>query len=201
MPFIFKRLALFLSITAAFAADKEPPPFKPGPAAGFVNHQTNAQVTIGVEPYVTDDKVPTAFGKVNPYQYGVLPVLVVVQNDSDKTIKLSGIKAQYVDPGHDRVDATPARDVRYLQPPSRPNVPDGSPGGRVRGALTKKKNPLDDWTIEGRSFTAAVLPPGQSASGFFYFQADLRHGSTIYLSGLTEAASGKELFYFEIPLQ
>ena len=199
MPFVFKRLALLLSISAAFAADKEPPPFKPAPAASFANRQTNAQVTIGVDPYVTDDKVKTAFGKLSPYQYGILPVLVVIQNDSDKTIKLDRIKVEYVGPGHDRVDATPAREVRYLRPPSQPNMIPG-PAGKVK-VLKTKKNPLDEWEIEGRAFTAAMLPPGQSASGFFYFQADLRHGSTIYLSGLTEAGTGKELFYFEIPLQ
>src|SRR5450432_3078871 len=104
MPFVFKRLALLLSIAAAFAADKEPPPFKPQPAASFANHQTNAQVTIGVDPYVTDDKVKAAFGKLSPYQYGILPVLVVIQNDSDKAIKMDRIKAEYVDPGRDRVD-------------------------------------------------------------------------------------------------
>ena len=200
MPFVFKRLALLLSIAAVFAADKEAPPFKPAPAASFANRQTNAQVTIAVDPYVTDDKVKLAFGKVSPYQYGVLPVLVVIQNDSDKTIKLDRIKAEYVGPDRDRVEATPARDVRYLHPPNRPNMPDPSPAGRVK-ALKKKKNPLDEWEIEGRAFAAAMLPPGQSASGFFYFQADVRHGSTIYLSGLTEAGTGKELFYFEIPLQ
>jgi len=199
MPFVFKRLALLLSISGAFAADKEPPPFKPAPAASFANRQTNAQVTIGVDPYVTDDKVKIAFGKVSPYQYGVLPVLVVIQNDGDKTIKLDRIKAEYVGPDHERVDATPAREVRYLRPPDRPNMIPG-PAGKVK-VLKTKKNPLDEWEIEGRAFTAAMLPPGQSANGFFYFQADVRHGSTIYLSGLTEAGTGKELFYFEIPLQ
>jgi hypothetical protein len=197
MPFVFKRLALFLSIAAAATADKEPTPFKPGPAAGFINHQTNAQVTIGVDPYVTDDKVKPAFGKLSPYQYGVLPVLVVIQNDSDKTIKLDRIKAEYVGPGQDRVEATPAREVRYLHPPARPNMIPG-PVGKI---VKPKKNPLDEWVIEGRAFSAAMLPPGQSASGFFYFQADVRHGSSIYLSGLTEAGTGKELFYFELPLQ
>jgi hypothetical protein len=199
MPFVFKRLALLLSIAGAFAADKEPPPFKPAPAASFTNRQTNAKVTIGVDPYVTDDKVKGAFGKVSPYQYGVLPVLVVIQNDSDRTIKLDRIKAEYVGPDRERVDATPAREVRYLRPPNTPNMIPG-PAGKVK-VLKTKKNPLDEWEIEGRAFAAAMLPPGQSASGFFYFQANVRHGSTVYLSGLTEAGTGRELFYFEIPLQ
>jgi len=188
-----------MSIAAASAADKEPPPFKPAPAASLANHQTSEKVTIGVEPYVTDDKVKIAFGKLNPYQYGIVPVLLVIQNDGDKAIKLDHIKAEYVGPGNERVEATPAREVRYLRPPQRPNMIPG-PAGQVK-VLKTKKNPLDEWEIEGRSFTAAMLPPGQSASGFIYFQAELRHGSSIYLSGITEAGTGRELLYFEIPLQ
>jgi hypothetical protein len=48
--------------------------------------------------------------------------------------------------------------------------------------------------------SAQMLPPGQSASGFFYFQTALQPGATLYLNGLYEAASGKEILYFELPL-
>ena len=41
---------------------------------------------------------------------------------------------------------------------------------------------------------------GQSANGFFYFQTAHRQGARLYLTGIREAATGKELFYFEIPL-
>src|SRR5579872_3758491 len=189
MPFVFKRLALVLSIAAAFAADKEAP-FRPGPAAGYPHHQTNSQVTIGVDPYATDDKIKTAFGKVNPYRFVILPVLVVIQNDGDKTIKLDHLKAEYVGSGSNRVEATPAHDVRYVNGPSRPNIIPG-PVGPVPGKM--KKNPLDAWEIEGRSLAAQVLPAGQTASGFLYFQTGLQPGSSIYLSGLTEAGTGKEI--------
>jgi hypothetical protein len=200
MPFVFKRLALLLSIAAAAApaADKDPPPFKPGPAASFASHQTNAQVTIGVEAYESGEKIKAAFGKLDPYQYGILPVLVVIENNSDKTVRLDNLKAQYTGPNHDRVDATPARDIRYLKGPDRPNMIPG-PTGQVK-VLKPKKNPLDAWEIEGRSFSAKFLPPGQSASGFFYFQTGLQRNATIYLAGMAEAGTGKEIFYFELPL-
>ena len=81
MPFVFKRLALLMSIATAFAADKDAP-FRAAPAASYAHHQTNAQVTIGVDPFVAEDKIKSAFGKLNPYNYGVLPVLIVIQNDS-----------------------------------------------------------------------------------------------------------------------
>ncbi len=198
MPFVFKRLALlFLSISACVAADKQTP-FKAAPAASYPGHQSNAQITIGADPYVLLEKVKLAFGKVDPNQFGVLPVLVVIQNDSDKAIRLDRLKIEYVGGDRQHVDATPAREVRYLKPTDRPNVITG-PMGKAK--ILGKKNPLDAWEIEGRAFSAQILPPGQSASGFFYFQAGLQHGSTLYLNGLYEAATSKELFYFELPLQ
>jgi hypothetical protein len=198
MPFVFKSLALLLSISAGFAADKETP-FKAAPAASYSNHQSNAQITIGVETFTTLDKVQLAFGKLQPNQFGILPVLVVIQNDSDKAIRLDRLKAEYAGPNHERIEATPAREVRYLRPPQRPAAIDG-PAGRVK-VLKTRKNPLDEWEIEGRALSAQMLPPGQSASGFLYFQTGLLHGATIYLNGLYEAATGKEIFYYEIPLQ
>src|SRR5947199_3003545 len=110
MPLTFKRLVLFLSITAAFAADKETP-FRPAPAGSYQHHQANSQVTIGVDTFHTPDKAKTAFGKLNPYEYGILPVLVVIQNDGSQTIRLDRLKAEYVGPNRERVDATPSNQV------------------------------------------------------------------------------------------
>jgi hypothetical protein len=198
MPFVFKRLALVLSIAAAFAADKETP-FKAQPAASYPAHQTVSQITIGVDPYVAIEKLKVAFGKLDPNDHGVLPVLVVIQNDTDKTIRLSNLKVEYLGPNRERIEATPAREVRYLRPPQRPNMIPG-PGTKVK-VIKTKKNPLDAWEIEGRAFAAQMLPPGNTASGFFYFQTPLQTHATLYLSGLSEAQSGKELLFFEIPFK
>jgi len=182
-----------MSIAAAFAADKAP--VFHAPAAGSLpHHQTMAPLTVGVDPYVSGEKLKAAFGKLIPAQHGVLPVLVVIQNDGDKTIRLENLHVEYVG-RNARVEATSPRDVRYAQPPSQPKIPMGPIGGRPR------KNPLDAWEIEGRAFAAKMLPPGNTASGFFYFGTDLEPGATLYLSGLSEAESGKQLLYFEIPLQ
>jgi hypothetical protein len=197
MPFVFKRLALLMSIAAAFAADKETP-FKAAPATSYAHRQTNDKITIGVEAFSSADQIKTAFGKLNPYQYGVLPVLVVIQNDSDKTIRLDRLKAEYVGPGGDRVEATPAKEVKFINGGKRPKlIP--TPGGPV--ALKGKKNPLDVWEIEGRALIAEMLPAGNTASGFLYFQTGLHSTATVYLSGLAEAGTNRELLFFEIPLR
>src|SRR5262249_34822964 len=130
MPFVFKRLALVLSIAAAWAADKDAP-FKAQPAASYPAHQTVNGITIGVDPFDKGEKLKTAFGKLDPNDYGVLPMLVVIQNDTDKSIRLSGLKVEVVGPNRERVEATPAREVRYLKPPERPNMI-GGPTGQIK---------------------------------------------------------------------
>jgi len=182
----------------ALPGKKEDARFTPGAAASYASHQTNEKVTIGAMAYFNDEDARPVFGKHNPYTYGVLPVLVVIQNDSPKTIKVQALQAVWTGPNGDKVEATPAKDVRYLNGPSRPNAVPGPPG--MPPKVIGHKNPLDTWEIEGRAFTAQVLPPGQSASGFFYFQTGYQRGASLYLSGLREADSGRELLYFEIPM-
>jgi len=180
------------------AKKEEEPKFVPAPAASYPSHQTSEKVTIGILPYFNDEDTRPVFGKRNPYNYGVLPVLVVIQNDSAQTIKVQSLKAVWVLPSRDRIEATPAKDVRYLSAPHRPTALPGPPG--LPPKVIGKKNPLDTWEIEGRAFAAQVLPPGQSAAGFIYFQTGYQKGASLYLSGLSEAASGRELLYFEIPI-
>lgn len=162
------------------------------------HRQTNPPLTIGAEAYVEGDKVKVAFGKLIPYQYGVLPVLVVIQNNGSQSIRLDKLKAEYVGPNGDRVPATPAADVRYLRGAERPGVVSG-PVGAVAGRM--KKNPLEAPQIEIRALAAPMLLAGNSASGFLYFQTGIQKGATIYLTSISEAGSGKELLFFEIPLQ
>ncbi len=202
MSFVCKCLILFLSITAVNAADKDKDKerFAPGPASSYPARQTNSKVTVAVEPYDTEAKARPAFGKMNPYELGILPVLVVIQNDTGQALDMRQIRVEYMSTDRQRIEATPAKDVRFVNGPRRNDVP---PARRVPLPIpTKaKKNKLDSWEIEGLAFAAKMLPAGESAHGFFYFQTRHRVGSTLYLTGLREAASGKELFYFEIPMQ
>lgn len=197
MPFIFKCLALLMSIAVASAADKEKP-FRPNPADTYQNRQTIDKVTIAADPYDSGDKVKAAFGKLEPYEHGVLPVLVVIQNDSDKAIRLDDLQIRFMTANRAKVEPTPADEVKYAQGPKRPTAIPG-PGGKV--VVLSKKSALNAPEIELRAFAGKMIPPGNSASGFFYFQTTIQPGASLYLSGLQEAGSGRELFYFEIPLR
>src|ERR1700682_6306034 len=89
---------LVASISVARALDKDKnEKFDPGPAAAFATKQSNDGVTIAAEAYETDALTHKAFGKLNPYMHGVLPVLVVIQNDSKDAIKLTNMRVEYFD--------------------------------------------------------------------------------------------------------
>ena len=173
--------------------------FAPGPASSYPSKQTNDNVTVAAVAYDSDELAHTAFGKLNPNQYGVLPVLVIIQNDTGEALRLDNLTAELVEASDRHVEATPASDVQYLGPgPSRPKPQTGGP---IPPGLIKHKNPLAAWEIEGRAFAPRMLPARESANGFFYFQARVLPGARFYLTGIQQAGSGKELFYYEIPLE
>jgi len=196
-PILSLAVCLAVLPLDALAVDRDKTKFAPPELGSLETKQTIGAVTVGAVAYDRESLASAAFGKVNPYEHGVLPVLVVIRNDSKETLRLEGMAAEYHDKDRRSVNATPASEVPYIEPPKRPTF--GGP--QIPGINRKKKNPLAAQEIETRAFSARMLPPGESAHGFFYFRTGHRSGSTVYLKGLQEASSGKELFYFEVPLE
>ena len=192
-------LVLSVSIAAGLGADNDKSKFVVRSASQYAHRQTSEKVTIAAQTYTTDEEAQEAFGKVNPYRLGILPMLIVIQNETADAIQVSGMKFVYVLPDGSRVEATPAADVKYIhgaRPPNGINKPLG--GIAVRKA---PKNPLAEWEIEGRAFAAKMIPAGESASGFVYFQTQLTSAAaSVYVSGITDPVTRKELYYFEIPM-
>jgi hypothetical protein len=180
-------------------ADNDKSRFEVKAVAAYPHRQSSEKVTIAAEPAETDEQTTEPFGKVNPYRYGVLPVLIVIQNDGSDAIRVDRMRFAYTLPDHTKVEATPAQDLRFIH---GARTPKGLPGPTGGIKLTKApKNPLAEWEIEGRAFAAKMIPPGQSASGFVYFQVpQSSQAASVVISGLENAVNGKELYYFEIPM-
>src|ERR1700722_8554797 len=118
-------------------------------------------------------------------------------NDKDQALKLDHLEVDYTGFDGRHVEATPASDIQVLGGSPRPKMPSGSPIPLPR---KKYKNPLDTIEIEGRAFSVKILPAHDSANGFFYFQLDHRPGAKFFLTGMKEAATGKDITFFEIPI-
>jgi hypothetical protein len=193
---------MFLRLPAALAADKEKPRFVAGAASSYAGSQTLDKITIAAVPFLSDEQVKSAFGKVDPNRHGVLPVLVVFENGTGKALRLD-LKAELITADNRHQEALAPDDVQHLGAATKaPKLP-GGPGNPLPMPLPTrvKKGPLNVWEIEGRAFSVKLLPAGESASGFFYFLAEHEPGERLYLTGIREAATGKDFFYFEVPIQ
>jgi hypothetical protein len=188
-------LGLVASITTAPGLDKDKK-FSPPPLDAIHGKTTNDGVTVAAIPYTTSEQAKPAFGKLNPYEHGILPVLVVIQNDTNKAVKLDRMRIEYIDRDRERIENTPAAEVPYAKGPRKPTIGPGP----IPGINIKKKNPLAAEEIEMRAWAAKMLPPGETAHGFVYFRTGHRPGAKLYITGMEDAGSGKELFYFEVPL-
>lgn len=172
--------------------------FRPQPASSYPTKQTSDGVTIAAVAYNDVEKLKPIYGKVNPLEFGVLPVLIVMQNDTGKALKLDTLELHYVTIDRFKVEETPASEVQYLDAPNKaPRLPGTSP---LPIPQRKRKSKLAIPEITGYAFNAKMLPAGDSAHGFVYFRVLHKPGSKVYIRGITEAATGKELLYFEVPL-
>lgn len=170
--------------------------FHAGPASEYA-HQAAFGVTVGAKPFDTEDLTAEAFGKKTPLlKYGVLPVLVVVENKGKQAIDLRSLKVNLVGSDGRHVTSVNPEDIQYLRKGGRRTSVNPLPI-----PLPAHKNPLNAPQITTRAFAAQFVAPGDSVSGFFYFEARLEPGDRIYLDGMQEVRSGQELMYFEFPLQ
>jgi hypothetical protein len=171
--------------------------FKTGAAVDYP-HQKSENVTVGAKPYNSDELVTSAFGKkIDFARYGVIPVLVVIENQRDKPLDLRDMQASLVAGDGRHSKAVAPEDLPFLVTTGK-HPSTTMPRSPV--PLPKKKNPLSDTEIIVRAFSAKMLPPGDAVSGFFYFEAQAEQGDKLYLNGLRDGRSGQELLYFEFPL-
>jgi hypothetical protein len=192
--FVISSIALAVA-AAVVGTSAEDKPFRAGAASAYA-HQTSEQVTIGAKSYDTQELTAEAFGKkADLLKYGVLAVLVVIENKRQKTLDLRNLEVNLVAADGRHAGPVSPEDIPFLG--KRSKTPTMNP---VPNPLPKKKNPLNAPQIVERAFAAKMLPPGDSTSGFFYFEARPEAGDKLYLNGLRDTPSGKEILYFEFGL-
>lgn len=173
--------------------------FEPRPVAGYRLRQTVQKVTLAVEPYDTPEKVKQAFGKADPFRFGLLPIFLLIANDSDRALRLENMRVQLITSDGQSADAVPGEDMLRTGPVKPPNL-----GGPKIPGIGRKQRKLkeQDWVIKAREFVAPAIAAGTKEYGFFYFRVAKTRlpGSKVYIRGLRDAQTGQELLYFEVNL-
>ena len=201
------RLRLWAAAVAVAAplvclAAKEFSMPKAQPAFSFPahDHHSNENVTVAVDPYETPAKDGIFIVKYR--EHGLLPVLLIITNDSDAPIQLADMKAELVTA--DRTKLIPDNEDDIVRRISHPNAsgthyPIPFPTKKAKDGVSSKE--MDE--IQSAQFRAKAVEPRSSQIGFLFFDvSDISSplaGARFYLTGVRNS-SGNDLMYFEVPL-
>ena len=201
------RLRLWAAAVAVAAplvclAAKEFSMPKAQPAFSFPahDHHSNENVTVAVDPYETPAKDGIFIVKYR--EHGLLPVLLIITNDSDAPIQLADMKAELVTA--DRTKLIPDNEDDIVRRISHPNAsgthyPIPFPTKKAKGGVSSKE--MDE--IQSAQFRAKAVEPRSSQIGFLFFDvSDISSplaGARFYLTGVRNS-SGNDLMYFEVSL-
>lgn len=175
------------------------------PARTYPAHDDHPleKVAVAVDPYDVEDKA--SIFSVNYRSYGYMPVFLVITNDGDQPISLVGMQAQLNTKDRSKLYPSTTDDLlRRLSHPSRNDsqvtLPIPLPKKEVKGGVSRKT-----WDeIQQAQFAAKDVEPHSTARGFLFFDvsgiSNPLPGASFYLMGVNDA-SGKELMYFEIPME
>jgi hypothetical protein len=195
-------LALVLAVPLLCLAAKEFSMPKTQPAFSYAAHDHHAKenVTVGLDPY--DDAAKAKIFSINYHDNDLLPILLVITNDSDQPIQLSDMDAELVT--GDRTKLSPATEDDILRRITHPRasgarLPVPFPTKRVKGGMNSKE--LSE--IQSAQFKAKAVEPRSSQSGFLFFDVsglkDPLAGAHLYLTGVRDS-SGHDLMYFDVEL-
>ena len=112
----FVTLSITLALagaTAMLAGDV----WQVGKAADYPN-QTASHITVGAKPFASETETEPVFGKKADFnKYGILPVLVVIENRRSRTLDLRDLQVTLVGRKGQHVDPIRPDEVAYIALP------------------------------------------------------------------------------------
>jgi hypothetical protein len=202
-----QRILIFLLLATVLGAAGDKPSAtlqRATHAKTYPAHETHDDegVSIAIDPFDMPDKA--AGFRVKYKDNGVLPVRLIVSNDSDKTLMLDDLQIKYITVSRDKLEPMATEDL-YRRLARTGNIPGKKPP--VPLPLPKKNRPAvpkeDIAEIDSMQFSPVPVTAHSTNSGFLFFDISgietPEAGAHIYISGIK--INGKELFYFDIPLE
>lgn len=201
------RLVLAVLVFFSFALPLAAQTADPAKLPARDSHQG---ILVACDPYQSPKRAKKTFGRENPVKAGILPVEVYIRNSTrwPVAVKLASIRLEVVLPGGNRDQLAPlsanevARDILHPRP-----VDTESPRGRLPFPLPGR-NEGGKWQklhdkLQSLAFPAAVIAPGATVHGFFYFNLGGQFAalpySRFYVPDLKFLGNTQAIMFFEAP--
>ena len=192
----------FLStlINSASAEKKEAPPVKPASQYAAFDTHPNEHVTIAAEP-CTDSRDCNFFRL--PYaDHALIPVRVIITNDSDAALTLDDVRIQFISANNDKIPAATLDDINRRLFSTRDAI-----GTKIPLVpITIHHAPIDKKVTEDDNdfgFQTTTVKPHSTLAGYLFY--DVRElddpplkSAELYVK-MIHTADKKDLFPFTIP--
>ena len=197
---IWLATAILCLASLARAADKSPPPAKPAAQYAAFDAHPNEQVTIAAEP--CDDPKLCSFFRLPYIQHGLLPIRVVITNDSDHALSLEDARMQFISANNDKIPAATEDDLNRRLFTIR-----SAEGTKIPIIPITIHHPVDKKITQDDNdfgFRSTVVEPHSTLAGYlFYDIKDLDDPALVHAEmyvKMVHTLDGKqELFAFSIP--
>jgi hypothetical protein len=205
-PHLQVLAALLMVVTVAFGSYKSVK-VKVDPAGSYPFHMTQGQVTIAADAYETNDKVKTAFDLKDLDKMGIVPVNVIISNESEDLILVSGQDINLLDSQNRSLEAMPVEQIiqaivgKGKSPPTHgPNPPSRLPLPRKEGLRGDAFEIETD--LNNKSLKELRVNPRSTASGFVFFRLPDHQirlaGHKLYVPQVKNLTTRQDLLFFEV---
>jgi hypothetical protein len=205
-----KKRFLFILIVVIAAAVTVParykaPKWAPGPRENYPAFLTSEGVTIAVEPLYTDELAARVFDKKDMITRGIMPFAVVIFNDNDFSIEVSGLDIELIH--KDRPDVR----IKTMSPNEVTwRLSQRDKKWRTQRIPRLTQNELDRDMLEDfddKFLMDKTVAARGSAGGFLYLHlpetgsiGEFLSGAMLYIPKIHRFDNGSRLIYFEIGL-
>jgi hypothetical protein len=200
-------LLIFAAVIAAatgFARYKAPK-WEPGPLESYPAFLTSEGVTIAVEPLYTDELAARAFDKKDMITRGIMPFAVVIFNDNDFRVEISGLEIELINkdqPGV-RIKTMSPNEVTW-------RLSQRDKEWRTQRIPRLSQNELDRDMLDDfdkKFLMKKTVPAHGKAGGFLYLHLpekekaeEFLSGAMLYIPRIFRLDDGTRMIYFEIEL-
>lgn len=179
---------------------KGPPAAKSAKEYAAFDSHPDEKVTIAAEP--CDDPKDCSFFRLGYIQHGLLPVRVIITNDSDHPLSLDEARMQFISAANDKLPAATDDDINR-----RLFTIKSAEGTKVPIIPITIHHPVDKKILqddEDFGFKTSRVEPHSTLSGYLFYdvkQLDdpaLKHAE-LYVKMVYTADNKDQLFAFSIP--
>ena len=179
--------------------------WEPGPRESYPAFLTSEGVTIAIEPLYTDELAARAFDKKDMITRGIMPFAVVIFNDNDFRVEISGLDIELIhnDRPDVRVKTMPPNEVTW-------RLMQRDKSWRSQRIPRLSQNELDRDMLEDfdkKFLMKKIVEARGNAGGFLYLHLpenenvqEFLSNAAIYIPRIYRLDDGSRMIYFEISL-